>query len=354
LLESSYGVCMSSRIHVSLAILLKTVALISLAPLVVLSLLVVLGELSISAFLVSYTIILCGMAMIVYPFLRNMAELTEYVNALVDDQKVTPPKLAIISMIFELSEALGSLRALWESKKQDMQTVITEREILVDTLPDILIMINDEKEVVRTNRAARAIFGQNLAKKHLRSVIPSDVLMESVNGVAEDFRFREIEFRLTEPVLRDFLAIIEHFPVSSKGGISIIITLNDITELKSVEQMRADFVANASHEIRTPLTSMLGMTENLINFGKEDPNLADVFLPIMAEQAERMRQLINDLLSLSKIEMNAHSVPTDAIDFPAIVRNELKYFDLLAKEKKMAIVLDIQPSMPEVKGIGMN
>jgi two-component system phosphate regulon sensor histidine kinase PhoR len=341
---------MTTPHSVPLLILLKTVTVISLAPLLVMAGLVIFGQLPVGTFFIAYGIMLLVAAALTYPFLKNMVELTDYVKALAQDKQMLPPKLVILSMMFELSEALTSLRALWERKKQDMQTVITEREILVDTLPDILIMINNDKEIVRTNRAARAIFGQNLGKKTLRSVVPSDALLDAVNGVLEDLRCREVEFRLNEPVMRDFLAIIESFPISSKGGISVVITINDITELKSVEQMRADFVANASHEIRTPLASISGMIETIRGPARDDPAAIDMFLGIMAEQAERMRQLINDLLSLSKIEMNAHSVPTDAVDLAAIVRNESRYFDLPAREKKMSLVLDIAEGLPLVKG----
>jgi two-component system phosphate regulon sensor histidine kinase PhoR len=151
-------------------------------------------------------------------------------------------------------------------------------------------------------------------------------------------------------VIRDFLAIIERFPVTSAGGITTVITMNDITELKAVEQMRADFVANASHEIRTPLASIKGFIETLLGPAKEDYAVHGQFLNIMLEQADRMQQLISDLLSLSKIEMNAHAVPTDPADLVGIVRKEAEMFARAAEEKRMRIVLNIHDNMPMVKG----
>jgi two-component system, OmpR family, phosphate regulon sensor histidine kinase PhoR len=335
---------------VPLSIILKFTAVLALTPLLVMAVMVVAGELDITAFLIGYSIILLATAATIYPFLKNMAALRDYVRALAQDKKVTPPNLSVISMMFELSGALASLEALWERRRADMQTVITEREILVDSLPDILIMIDDNKQIVRTNRAARTIFGQNLSKRRLSTVIPNATLLEAVDGVLEDLRGREVEFRMEDPVVRDFLAIIERFPISSKGSISVVITMNDITELKSVEQMRADFVANASHEIRTPLASISGMIETIRGPARDDDPAIDMFLEIMAEQAERMRQLINDLLSLSKIEMNAHSVPIDPIDFVRVIRAEARYFELPAKEKQMSVVLDVSDDLPQVKG----
>ncbi|MBY0355906.1 MAG: PAS domain S-box protein, partial [Rickettsiales bacterium] len=339
-----------SRTGVPFNTLLKSALVISLPPLLVMAVMVVIGTLNLTHFLLAYLVILLGSTAFVYPFLANISALNHYVQNLSQDKRVRPPDLSFLSMVAELSEALGRLQRIWEIKKQQMERVITEREILVDTLPDILIMINDEKQIVRTNRAARAIFGQNLANRHLKDIIANSSLIDAVSSVIEDLRGREVEFRIEEPVLRDFLAVIERFPIPSAGGMSIVITMNDITELKSVEQMRADFVANASHEIRTPLTTIIGAIETLQGVGKDDPAALDIFLPLMAQQAERMRRLIQDLLSLSKIEMNAHSVPMEAVDMLHIIREEAKHFDVQAREKTMSLLLDLPETLPLVKG----
>jgi two-component system phosphate regulon sensor histidine kinase PhoR len=330
--------------------LLKSALLVSLTPLMVLAILVVNEQLELFYFLLAYAAILIGSLFFVYPFLANVSALTEYVQALSQDKRAKPPDLSFLSMATQLSAALGRLAQSWDVKKQQMERIITEREILVDTLPDILIMVNDDKKIVRTNRAARAIFGQNLANRDLLDVIPNRMLVDAVGSVVEDLRGREVEFRIEEPVLRDFLAVIERFPIPSAGGMSIVITMNDITELKSVEQMRADFVANASHEIRTPLTTISGLIETLQGPAKEDAQARDDFLALMAQQAERMRQLISDLLSLSKIEMNEHSIPMDEVDIGQIIRDSSQHFEHPAKEKGMSLILDLQKGMPSVQG----
>jgi len=340
----------SARLSVAFGVLLKSVMVVSVPPLIVLSVLVVLGILSLPNMLYAYVVTLIMTTIFVYPFLANLSAITDYVDFLARDKRVQAPKLKYVSLPFDLSKALENLQRSWEIKKQQMESVITEREILVDTLPDILIMINDNKQVVRTNRAARAIFGQNLAQKPLQDVIASPNLMDSVNAVIADLKGREVEFRIEEPVIRDFLAIIERFPVPSGGGISTIITMNDITELKSVEQMRADFVANASHEIRTPLASIKGFIETLLGPARDDEKAREEFLQIMLDQADRMQQLINDLLSLSKIEMNANSVPIDPVDLCKVVRKQVDHFKLPAQQKQMQIVLDLHDNLPLVKG----
>ena len=330
--------------------LLKSVVLVTSPALLVMAVYLMLGLLTLNQMLYADLVILVGSGLLIYPFISNLSSLTNYVNEIALDKRVQAPELSFIGSTIELSESLKKLQASWEVKKRQMETIITEREILVDTLPDILLMINDEKKVVRTNRAARAIFGQNLAGKFLKDVISSPSLLDAIGLVIQDLKGREIEFRIEDPMVRDFLAIIERFPVPTAGGISTVITMNDITELKSVEQMRADFVANASHELRTPLASIKGFVETLLGPAKDDEPARIEFLKIMLEQADRMQQLIGDLLSLSKIEMNVHSVPTSAMDLAAVVRKESESFKRMASEKNVRLVVNIHDNLPQVKG----
>ncbi len=330
--------------------LLKSVLVVSSPALVVLGLYVFFEVLSLSQMMYGFGIIFAATAALIYPFLSNVSALTHYVNEIAQDKRVAPPDLSFIGSVTELSDALNRLQAGWDVKKKQMETIITEREILVDTLPDILIMVNDEKKVVRTNRAARAIFGQNLAGKTLSDVIPNSYLIDAISSVIQDLKGREIEFRIEDPLVRDFLAIIERFPVPTAGGISTVITMNDITELKSVEQMRADFVANASHELRTPLASIKGFVETLLGPAKDDEVAREEFLKIMLEQSDRMQQLIGDLLSLSKIEMNVHSVPVEPADLAAVIRKQAESLKRMADDKNIRLVTSLHDNLPQVKG----
>lgn len=318
--------------------------------LVLLSVLVMLGDLDFSYFIYGYIWVMAASAIFVVPFLSNISALTDYVNNLAQDKRVSAPDLSFLSNVGQLSGALGRLQNSWEDKRHEMETVITEREILVDTLPDILIMTNDDKDIVRTNRAARNIFGQNLAHRPLRDIIPNDKLLNAITTVVADLRGQEIEFHLPEPLPRDFQAIIERFPIPSEGGITIIITMTDITQQKRVQRMRADFVANASHEIRTPLASIIGFIETLRGPAKDDPKARDEFLRVMGDQAERMSKLVNDLLSLSKIEMNAHSTPISRVDFLKIVRTEKQHFEWACKQKNITLKVKLHDNLPATKG----
>ena len=341
---------MQSKPALPFGTLLKTLMIVSSPSLLVLSFFAIIGALNFSYFVYGYIAAMLISATFVVPFLSNITALTHYVNDLALDKRVNSPDLSFLSNVGELSGALNRLQRSWENKRQEMETVITEREILVDTLPDILIMTNDDKMIVRTNRAARNIFGQNLAHRYLYDIIPNDALMNAISSVIEDLHGQEMEFHLGGDLIKDFQAIIERFPIPSEGGISIVITLTDITQQKRIQRMRADFVANASHEIRTPLASIIGFIETLRGPAKDDEIARDEFLKVMADQAERMSKLVNDLLSLSKIEMNAHASPTSKVDFLRILRSEKQNFEWACKQKNVTIKLKLNENLPPTKG----
>ncbi len=336
--------------NISFSTLLKALLVASLPAFLILGGFTLLGELDFAYFIVGYSAVILLSMLFVLPLLNNVAALTHYVTDLSQDKRTRAPDLRFLSNFAALSDAFARLQRTWDKQKQEMETVITEREILVDTLPDILIMTDNDTIIVRTNRAARFIFGQNLAGRKLFEVIPSNKLKQSVNIVIEDFKGQEVEFSLDEPIAKDFQAVIERFPIPSENGISLVITLTDITQQKRIQRMRADFVANASHEIRTPLASIIGFIETLRGPAKDDEKARDEFLKVMAEQAERMSKLVGDLLSLSKIEMNAHNVPTGKVDIVRMVRSERQHFDWACRQKNVSIKLKLNDNLPPIRG----
>lgn len=341
---------MTSTQGISFATLLKALLVASVPALLTLLVFTAVGELDFAYFISGYLAVMLLSVLFALPLLNNVAALTNYVSDLSQDKRTRSPDLRFLSHFASLSDAFQRLQRTWDKQKQEMETVITEREILVDTLPDILIMTDNNTVIVRTNRAARSIFGQNLAGRKLLDVIPSKKLKQAVDIVIEDFKGQEVEFILDEPVNKDFQAVIERFPIPSEGGISLVITLNDITQQKRIQRMRADFVANASHEIRTPLASIIGFIETLRGPAKDDERAREEFLKVMAEQAERMSKLVNDLLSLSKIEMNAHNVPTGKVDMVRMIRSEKQNFEWACKQKNVTLKMKFNDNLPPVRG----
>jgi two-component system phosphate regulon sensor histidine kinase PhoR len=133
------------------------------------------------------------------------------------------------------------------------------------------------------------------------------------------------------------------------GGsdICMLMTFHDQTPLRRVEEMRADFVANASHELRTPLAALSGFIDTLQGPAKDDAKARERFLGIMHAQATRMARLIDDLLSLSRVELSAHVRPDTLVDIVPIIRQVADGLEPLAGERQVQIEIDL-PATPVV------
>jgi two-component system phosphate regulon sensor histidine kinase PhoR len=145
-------------------------------------------------------------------------------------------------------------------------------------------------------------------------------------------------------------------PVALDGGSGegrrtlLILSIRDLTPLRRVEEMRADFVANASHELRTPLATLSGFIDTLQGSAREDVAARDKFLGIMKAQAGRMARLIEDLLSLSRIELKAHIHPESPVDLVAVVRQVADSLQGLAQSREVTIAVDAPPGPMIVPG----
>ncbi len=162
-------------------------------------------------------------------------------------------------------------------------------------------------------------------------------VLEAIRAVAATRQVRRTEFFERVPTDRWWEVTIA--PLSLPGETAnrernlVLLTMRDLTSLRLVEEIRADFVANASHELRTPLASLSGFIETLQGPARHDTPARDRFLAIMKEQATRMARLIDDLLSLSRIEQKAHIHPDKPIDLIAIVRQVADGLSPLAHER---------------------
>jgi two-component system phosphate regulon sensor histidine kinase PhoR len=139
-------------------------------------------------------------------------------------------------------------------------------------------------------------------------------------------------------------------PEGAGGPHPVLLTFEDLSELRITERMRVDFVANASHELRTPLASLLGFVETLQGPARNDAAARERFLAIMREQGLRMARLVDDLLSLSRIEMRAHVAPETPVDLAAIAREIVDSLTLMAREREVTLRLTAPEVPVEVAG----
>jgi len=164
-------------------------------------------------------------------------------------------------------------------------------------------------------------------------------LVEAIRRAAASDTPQRVEFFERVPVDRWFEAFVTPVKLTSGNGDPdiLLMTFNDLSPLRRVEEMRADFIANASHELRTPLAALLGFIETLQGTAKDDAVARAKFLAIMQGQATRMARLIDDLLSLSRIELNAHLKPSTPVDLAPIVRQVADGLQTLARDRGVDI-----------------
>jgi two-component system phosphate regulon sensor histidine kinase PhoR len=131
---------------------------------------------------------------------------------------------------------------------------------------------------------------------------------------------------------------------------AVIVVLQDISEREGLARMRVEFVANASHELRTPLAALSGFIDTLNGPAKDDPRAREKFLGIMAEQAQRMTRLIDDLLLLSRVEMRAHIAPTSMADLALVAAEAIKLVGASAEQHGTTIVSNLEQQPAPLPG----
>jgi two-component system phosphate regulon sensor histidine kinase PhoR len=219
-------------------------------------------------------------------------------------------------------------------------------ESLIGGLPGPAIVLDRDGRVIAFNEAATALAP---ALRRGEPALISLRMPELVDAIRRASRRQEpqrVEFFERVPLDRWFEAFVTPVKLATGGDGQfdiLLMTFNDLSPLRRVEEMRADFVANASHELRTPLAALLGFIETLQGTAKDDPVAREKFLAIMQGQATRMARLIDDLLSLSRIELNAHLQPNTAVDLTRIVRQVVDGLQTLARDRGVEIKVSMQP-----------
>lgn len=197
--------------------------------------------------------------------------------------------------------------------------------------------------------SSRTLFGKEITDKNIEKVIDSNNFIEAVSRVLKkESESENLIFYVKKPIDQKLYAHIKQLPYLSKGRAVAVISLYDLTKAMKIEKMQSDFVANASHELRTPLAIISGFIETLQTSAKDDAEARDKFLKIMQEQAEYMSSLIENLLSLSKIEMSQDMPPEDKVDVAKIIGEVSEALSLKAKAREIAIHSFIEPDLPEI------
>jgi two-component system phosphate regulon sensor histidine kinase PhoR len=226
----------------------------------------------------------------------------------------------------------------------------------LDALPDPAFVVDRRGRLRFANRAAGTAFGALHLGDPLSFKLRAPAFLEALDRVTTGAAHERIAWSEKVPTERWLEAWIAPLALpggdarAAKAGELVLVTVRDLTESHMVERMRADFVANASHELRTPLASLTGFIDTLRGAAREDADARDRFLAIMSEQAARMKRLIDDLLSLSRIEMRAHVPLGEDVEVGALLRDVVDTLAPVAADSGVAVETEIAASPLLVRG----
>jgi len=224
--------------------------------------------------------------------------------------------------------------------------VLHNQSAILDGLKAAVLLVDESRLVLLANRAAVALFGAGLEGHDIVHAVRHPDCLKAVNEVLSGQQTSQAVITISKPAQTtlevNVVGVLEEDSLTADHNAArAVVSFEDISHIREAEQMRSDFVANVSHELRSPLTALSGFIETLKGPARNDETARERFLGIMEGEALRMDRLISDLLSLSKIEVNAFVRPTDMVDVRFIIETVIAALSSQAdKERKVVALTD--------------
>lgn len=227
---------------------------------------------------------------------------------------------------------------------------------MLDGLPDPVFLVNQDHVIADFNSAGRNLFGMGALGSRLEEFLDSDHVIHVIDDIFKGLPVAGSTVFLPYPIARNYEFNVWLLPDREarkrqpQGAAWAMVALHDVTASVKAAQMRADFVANVSHELRSPLSSLLGFIETLRGPARGDTEATERFLEIMESEAQRMTRLINELLTLSKLETEEHIRPENPVQLEPVLVHVADSLLVRATEREIKIQLDIPKNVPLVMG----
>jgi two-component system phosphate regulon sensor histidine kinase PhoR len=207
-------------------------------------------------------------------------------------------------------------------------------------MPDPAIVLDQSSAILNYNAPARALFGQLRSGSPIEHVNRDPELLAAVSSVLQSGEKRIAHLVPPGAGGRRLIATVTPLGGERHSPTAVLITIHDQSEQHRLLEMRSDFIANASHELRTPLASVRGFIETLQGPARNDAAARERFLAIMADQAERMTRLIDDLLLLSRVEEKVNLKPTGRVDINEVIADVVRALNPAADERSITITVE--------------
>lgn len=216
------------------------------------------------------------------------------------------------------------------------------KRVIIEELEDQFFALDKYNLIKYLNKSAKQRFGENLIDKNISSVVRDTKLLETIEEAIKDQTTKNVNVEINLPSYQLYKIYIipgptHLFPETD----SVVLFLKDFTEITKAQKLKTDFVANVSHELRTPLVSIKGSLETILGPASDDKVAQKKFMSIMSEQVLRMENLINDLLILSRIELEEHIKPNKIVNLNDIFTNIKSNFELILKKKKINLQIEL-------------
>src|SRR5579871_2424518 len=278
-------------------------------------------------------------------WLRDVDLLSNSVRNVGADAPVNAGHIPVLPGMRRLAGELDRLTRRMSMRIASIEQLRRADSAVVDRLPDPLIVLGEDRSVRSANSAARAAFGTDMP-----AVLRHPDLRTAIDRAFASGEAETAEVTLPVPVACEVHAAVVPMEAPISSGGRAVVVLSDRTRERAVERMRADFVANVSHELRTPLASLIGFIDTLRGPAADDPPAQQRFLAIMGEQAARMNRLIDDLLSLSRIELVEHQPPSGTVELRELATRLVAGFEPRLRERAVQLDVRISGDLPAVAG----
>ena len=250
--------------------------------------------------------------------------------------------------IGQLGSAINAMADSLQTQMSQIREKESRLRSVLEHMNNAILMISDQGEIVLLNSRAEQLFGMRstewIGRKFKEIQLPLEILSMTEDVLEHrEMLHEELTLYYPEERILDVNVVPVYDYANDQAG--ILLLLQDVTDIRRLERMRSQFVANVSHELKTPIAAVKGFTETLMNGAMHDPEIAKSFLQIIHDESERLNRLIGDLLELSKIESKRVPMQFSPVHLPSFIEQTVEMMNTQAAAKQIGIHVEVEPDL---------
>ena len=286
------------------------------------------------------------------PFLKELEILINYLKQEAEGKQniTTPHFFKKRREAFKIVQSFNQIKLRWLNKTRLLEAQTLSDTAILEQMPEPVLLLNKDGDFVWQNLAAKKLFSEKIIHRNANDFTKERILLDAVMRIlSHQTQQEESEFSLqVKSKKRFFKAIMGWLPALAKNGGEVVVVLHDVTQFKIFEKTQNAFFANASHELKTPLSVLSGFIETLQGPARNDPEARDKFLNIMKDQTVHMTKLVQNLLALSRMNLD-DKTPMENVILPDLIRSVFQALELKAKLHQKELALHENTVIPPIK-----